>query len=924
MAWQLLYTSAPRLLAAGQTGFGTVARHRDLSALAVREIERISQFSREPGLPARRLVLSHRIVQAGPRQLHVLSAIRDAGADYTGRTNYLAHHLIADPREIAALGSGAATPADILLAFPWEKNWQSEPRFLDTSDEIDLASLPTSDWTPASTWQHITGSPEHASSLALTSHPRGLALILPANFDGDGTHATRLFAESLSWNADSPWRIQFTTELEPTDDRASLQLVGLTETSPLLPALADSQKVTRDLRHPGTLPAASKKFSPAKLAVPSTPSTLPPPPGVPAAAAIFPPEPQSQTTKSAPTSVPRRKVNTLDDLAGKPNRTLPILIGATVAVILLAAAAFGWMYWQETQTKDQIRQYFEHVDLSGDETVPALVEYYYQHPEPGPAQLSRIISQTNQALSDDLAHSGEPDHPIRIDLFEPEVQRILESDVKGLEIVKKAEDARDLLEDVQFANNLKGNAVDISAELINRANQIDDTYADQFFRETHFKAQEILNALTQLINQQSDETGAKNRDLANRLNEEWRGHLDLRQLKPLLASAQPDPTPDPPSEPESWRGPLTQFSSKVILISPPPNPKSLQIFNPVGKGIPQKTPKEISGNFVDPTGEICPFSLLLNADNFYRDENNSISLHVKASAFTQLWPIDISNLTVFSNSTFILRVLGTDFLIGNDDSGVLFDEVLVATRSEIRGRDVIQLEDSVAIDLMDELEAAGEHLKIELRKPETSFHREGKLFGVSVDGETISDIERRKIELETQIRNIENYEPPPKSPEVTARIQALQRIRDFAGSSPDLQIQFPDQTLAEGSAVALVAGMIPAIFKAEKKTFPYQEIPFGNLPIIAAQQKLNAESGQLEVASELNLINLVNDIKIDQKPPNRVAGGRRADWESTSIALSDLAKVIMTSAYPKGYYVLDAEAEPYKTSQQRRPIWKRN
>jgi len=28
MAWQLIYTSAPRLLEAGRSGFGTVARHR--------------------------------------------------------------------------------------------------------------------------------------------------------------------------------------------------------------------------------------------------------------------------------------------------------------------------------------------------------------------------------------------------------------------------------------------------------------------------------------------------------------------------------------------------------------------------------------------------------------------------------------------------------------------------------------------------------------------------------------------------------------------------------------------------------------------------------------------------------------------------------------------------------------------------------
>ena len=49
MAWQLIYTSAPRLLEAGLTGFGTVARHRAIPPLVVKAVERISQFARLPG-----------------------------------------------------------------------------------------------------------------------------------------------------------------------------------------------------------------------------------------------------------------------------------------------------------------------------------------------------------------------------------------------------------------------------------------------------------------------------------------------------------------------------------------------------------------------------------------------------------------------------------------------------------------------------------------------------------------------------------------------------------------------------------------------------------------------------------------------------------------------------------------------------------
>ena len=95
MAWQLIYTSAPRSLEAGRSGFGTVARHRAISPLLVSAIERASQFSRLPGLDAGRVIFCHRIIALAGTRFHVLSSIRDAGADYTGRTNHIAHHVIA-------------------------------------------------------------------------------------------------------------------------------------------------------------------------------------------------------------------------------------------------------------------------------------------------------------------------------------------------------------------------------------------------------------------------------------------------------------------------------------------------------------------------------------------------------------------------------------------------------------------------------------------------------------------------------------------------------------------------------------------------------------------------------------------------------------------------------------------------------------
>ena len=74
MAWQLIYTSAPRSLEAGRSGFGTVARHRAISPLLVSAIERASQFSRLPGADAGRVIFCYRIIAIGGGRFHVLSA----------------------------------------------------------------------------------------------------------------------------------------------------------------------------------------------------------------------------------------------------------------------------------------------------------------------------------------------------------------------------------------------------------------------------------------------------------------------------------------------------------------------------------------------------------------------------------------------------------------------------------------------------------------------------------------------------------------------------------------------------------------------------------------------------------------------------------------------------------------------------------
>ncbi len=246
MALQLVYTSAPRLLEAGRTGFGTVARHRAAGGLLVAAVERVSQFGRSAGQNPRRVVLSHRILHAGASSHHVFSCIRDAGSDYTGRTSHLAHHLIADAREVRAAAEAGLTPADILRQMPWRSSWNEAPRFFEPDEEVSLTSFRP--MRTAGAWERLTHNAAHA---LLPAQSQRCLLLLPGE---EG--ALDLFSESLGALAELPaWLVTFTTHVEPADDLADIRWIALAHDSPLRPQVESASRTLFDLTMPGSLPA---------------------------------------------------------------------------------------------------------------------------------------------------------------------------------------------------------------------------------------------------------------------------------------------------------------------------------------------------------------------------------------------------------------------------------------------------------------------------------------------------------------------------------------------------------------------------------------------------------------------------------------------------------------------------------------------
>ena len=61
-----------------------------------------------------RPIFACRIVDIRGTRFHVLSRIQDAGLDFTGRTNFIAHHLVFTPEEIRQF----PTPPVILKPAP--------------------------------------------------------------------------------------------------------------------------------------------------------------------------------------------------------------------------------------------------------------------------------------------------------------------------------------------------------------------------------------------------------------------------------------------------------------------------------------------------------------------------------------------------------------------------------------------------------------------------------------------------------------------------------------------------------------------------------------------------------------------------------------------------------------------------------------
>ncbi|MEC9036688.1 MAG: hypothetical protein VX588_07690 [Verrucomicrobiota bacterium] len=275
MAYQLIYTSVRRGLIPGRSGYTVAARHRQIRERLVSEIERVSGYSyAKKGKSPK--IFAYRKFDISGVIYHVLTRIVDAGSDYTGRTNHLAHHLICADDELKNSG---VTPAEILYSYDWLDRYEEEPRYLDDKEIVNVSEYAGKIKLPASNWKKIRGD---AGDAALLVDGQGAAkssiIVVDSDQSSQYNSLLPLIAESsqlsgLSGAGSSS--VTFTTYFQEGESMADFDWIGCGEDNVIL-----HKPTNREIFHLSELTQETPLNEIAKIAEngrsqrPSAPSPL--------------------------------------------------------------------------------------------------------------------------------------------------------------------------------------------------------------------------------------------------------------------------------------------------------------------------------------------------------------------------------------------------------------------------------------------------------------------------------------------------------------------------------------------------------------------------------------------------------------------------------------------------------------------------
>ncbi len=198
----------------------------------VQRLEQFSYYERlsEHGGEAERTVFIFRNIDIRGKAYHVLSRIKDAPADYTGRTNFIAQHLVFTPDEVANM----PTPAVLLNHWSgWKDQWEHEPTLLSNESWTELDELKNRTFLPANHWFSETADHGRAAGLlglnagVFTAHDFKPKLIL----DLLSESLELLQLEGPNWRS-LAWQRTFSVGCQPQDNPADFRWRFLTSGLP--------------------------------------------------------------------------------------------------------------------------------------------------------------------------------------------------------------------------------------------------------------------------------------------------------------------------------------------------------------------------------------------------------------------------------------------------------------------------------------------------------------------------------------------------------------------------------------------------------------------------------------------------------------------------------------------------------------------
>lgn len=205
MSFELVYSSVEEGLFPGTRGFCVVAATQGIPNELLRRMEALSGYRHkyEPGDPRNPVVAHFTKLTIAGTNYFVLSRVSDAGRDYSGRSNKLAHHIALTQQELLPCG-----PAEILA------HWQQvlplpslQPAFLPPRT-VACNSQPKAS---ADVWQKYAGDASWARVIAyrLATSPAGAYewFICPADAE------PLLFVRELIGQlpASARWHVTFST-----------------------------------------------------------------------------------------------------------------------------------------------------------------------------------------------------------------------------------------------------------------------------------------------------------------------------------------------------------------------------------------------------------------------------------------------------------------------------------------------------------------------------------------------------------------------------------------------------------------------------------------------------------------------------------------------------------------------------------------